>query len=45
MNGSYGVPLAAFDRLFASWPWFAAAVGMIALIWIAKNWMEARERS
>jgi hypothetical protein len=41
MNGSYGVPLAAFDRLLANWPWFAVAVGVIVLIWIACSWSDA----
>jgi hypothetical protein len=40
MNGAYGVPLAAFDRLFAMWPWLALAVGAVALIWIASQWRD-----
>jgi hypothetical protein len=41
MNGSYGVPLAAFDKLLAALPWFGAAIAVIVLIWIAANWSDA----
>lgn len=41
MNGSYGVALAAFDKLFAMLPWLGAAVGLVVLLWIACCWREA----
>ncbi|WP_256469143.1 hypothetical protein [Bradyrhizobium sp. 156] len=41
MNGDYGQGLLAFQKLFDSWPWFAAAIGFIGLIWIASEWIDA----
>lgn len=41
MNGAYGEPLAAFDKLISMMPWLGAAAGILVLIWIACCWRDA----
>jgi hypothetical protein len=41
MNGRYGDGLLAFQKLLDMWPWLAAAVGIVVLIWIALCWRDA----
>lgn len=41
MNGSYGVPLAAFQKVLDAWPWLAAGAVVLVLLCVACSWRKA----